>query len=250
MENYLLRVLFDAGLNLGLLIPFFALAFLTTPGARKTAVKPVLLFAAFFTLDIALIFLFKFVRFIPDWGHLNWQGKLLELGWPLLLVALVPAFSPAAVGFRLPGNSRSWRTLLIICVLYAAIAMPLMLYFAKWDPDFANKLPVYAYEGSMPGLGEEFVYRGVLLMLLNQAFGRPWKLAGIQFGWGFVIVTAMFGLLHGIDGTPGKVHIYWSAMIFPVVIGTVLAWLRERTGSVWPGVVFHNFVNLLSTLFS
>jgi uncharacterized protein len=250
MENYLLRVLIEAGLNLGLLIPFLMLAFLSSPAARKSAIKPVLLFTVLFTFDIAVIFLFKLVRFISDWGHMNWQGKLLELGWPLLLVALVPAFSASAVGLRLPENSRSWRTLLITCVLYAVIAMPLMLYFAKWDPDLAKKLPVYAYEGIMPGLGEEFVYRGVLLMLLNQAFGRPWKLAGIQFGWGFVIVTVMFGLLHGIDGTPGKVHIYWSAMIFPVLIGTVLAWLRERTGSVWPCVVFHNFVNLLNTLFS
>jgi len=112
-----------------------------------------------------------------------------------------------------------------------------------------GQLPTFAYEATMPGLGEEFVYRGVFLMLLNDAFGRPWKFAGIQFGWGFIIVTAMFGLLHGIDARgPGDMHIYWSGMIFPVIVGAVLAWLRERTGSVWPGVLFHNFVNVLNHL--
>ncbi|HET7921416.1 MAG TPA: CPBP family intramembrane glutamic endopeptidase [Gammaproteobacteria bacterium] len=56
-------------------------------------------------------------------------------------------------------------------------------------------------------------------------------------------------MLHGVDAKPGAVHIYWHAMIFPVIIGVVLAWLRERTGSIWPGVVFHNFVDLLSIPF-
>ena len=53
--------------------------------------------------------------------------------------------------------------------------------------------------------------------------------------------------LHGIDvKSLHEVHIYWTGIIFPAIIGTVLAWLRERTGSVWPGVLFHNFVNVLN----
>lgn len=250
MEIYLQRVLIDAALNLGLLAPFIAVAVLATKGAAKSAVKPVVLFAVLLMLDIALVFLFKVVSFIPDWGGWNWQGKLLQSAWPLLLVAVVPMFTAEEVGIRLPAEHRSWGVVLVVCALYAVIALPLLLHFAHWKPDFVHKLPVYAYEGTMPGLGEELAYRGVMLMLLNRAFGRPWRFAGIQCGWGFVIVTAMFGFLHGIDATPGKVHIYWTAMLFPDAIGTVLAWLRERTGSVWPCVVFHNFVNVLSTLFS
>ena len=99
----------------------------------------------------------------------------------------------------------------------------------------------------MPGLGEEIMYRGVMLMLLNEAFGRPWKFAGIQFGWGFIIVSALFGFLHGMDApSVDKIQIEWSGMIFPALTGIVLAWLRERTGSVWPGVLFHNFVNVVN----
>ena len=249
MESYVLRVVFGASLNIGLLVPFFALAFLATPGAGKSAVKPVLLWGAFLTLDIALVWLFQVVSVIPAWGHLNWQGKLLELTWPLLLAAWVPACSAERIGLRWPPERRAWRILPVLSALYALIMIPFLLHVAHWRPEFGTRLPAYAYEGTMPGLAEEFVYRGVLLMLLDQAFGRPWKIAGAQLGWGFVIVTAMFGLLHGIDATPGKVHIYWSAMIYPVVIGAVLAWLRERTDSVWPGVVLHNVVNLVNTMF-
>lgn len=250
METYLLRVLIGTALNLGLLVPFFAVAFVTTKGAAESAVRSVVLFAVLLMLDIALIFLFEVVTLVPHWGGWNWQGKLLQSAWPLLLVAVVPMFTAEEVGVRLPAERRNWLIVLAMCALYAVIALPLLLHFAQWKPDFVHKLPTYVYEGTMPGLGEELAYRGVMLMLLNRAFGRPWRFAGIRFGWGFVIVTAMFGFLHGIDATPGKVHIYWTAMLFPAATGVVLAWLRERTGSVWPCVVFHNFVNVLSTLFS
>ncbi|MGA9853514.1 MAG: CPBP family glutamic-type intramembrane protease [Gammaproteobacteria bacterium] len=38
-------------------------------------------------------------------------------------------------------------------------------------------------------------------------------------------------------------------MIFAFIMGVVLAWLRERAGSVWPGVVFHNFANVMNIFF-
>ena len=247
MEAYLEHVVYDAGINLAFLLPLFAVTFFTS-GKSKSALKPVLLFVLLFVLDMACIWLFKWVQFIPNWGHYNWQGKVLETAWPVLLALTVPLFAARRIGLTLPDETRSWRTLLIICGLYVLIGIPVLLLMgAHFGID--GQLPTFAYEATMPGLGEEFVYRGVFLMLLNDAFGRPWKFAGIQFGWGFIIVTAMFGLLHGIDARgPGDMHIYWSGMIFPVIVGAVLAWLRERTGSVWPGVLFHNFVNVLNHL--
>lgn len=246
MADYLLRVLLGAGINLALLLPFFALAYATT--RPRPALNPLLWFGALFVIDMGLVFSFKLGMFVPAWGGFNWQGKLLETAWPVLLALTLPAFSAARVGLTLPADLRHWRTFGIACIGYALIGVPVMLAMgAHFSP--SAPLPAWVYEGTMPGLGEEFVYRGVLLMLLNEAFGRPWKLAGIQLGWGFVIVTAMFGFLHGIDAKPGAVHIYWSAMIFPAITGAVLAWLRERTGSLWPGVLFHNVVNLLNTAF-
>ncbi|MGE5624045.1 MAG: lysostaphin resistance A-like protein [Bacillota bacterium] len=248
MEAYLMRLLAASAINLAFLVPFFAAAYgLTKP---RPGLRPALLFVAFFVLDMACIWLFKLAVFIPSWGHYNWQGKVLETAWPVLLAFSVTAFAPAKIGLTLPREPRSWRILGYTCLLYVLVMVPLLLYLAGGHPKFGADLPAYVYEGTMPGLAEEFAYRGVLLALLNEAFGRPWKFAGIRLGWGFVIVTAMFGFLHGIDATSfGDFHIYWSGMIFPVLTGVVLAWLRERTGSVWPGVLFHNFVNLINTLF-
>lgn len=37
------------------------------------------------------------------------------------------------------------------------------------------------------GFGEEFVFRGYVQSRLNQAFGRPLRLFGIQFGVGLIV---------------------------------------------------------------
>ena len=102
MDDYVMRVGLGVAVNLGLLLPLLALAFLTTRRG-KSAAMPVLLFAVLFALDMALIMSFKLFHLIPDWGHWNWQGKVLEAAWPILLVLLVPvAFPPKEVGLTLP----------------------------------------------------------------------------------------------------------------------------------------------------
>jgi len=249
MESYLERVLFTTAISLALVLPFVVLAYITSRKG-KAALNAVLLFAAFVLLDNACIWLMKVVEFIPDWGHWNWQGKVLEVAFPVLLALALPAaFGAKRMGLRLPENRRSWRETAITCVLYLVVGVPLILLMGNHFGLTADA-PTYAYEATMPGLGEEFMYRGLMLMVLNEAFGRPWKFAGIQFGWGFIIVSALFGILHGVDApSVDKIQIVWTGMIFPALTGVVLAWLRERTGSVWPGVVFHNFVNTVNQFF-
>lgn len=249
MDSYIVRVGLSVAIDLALLLPFILLAFIASRRG-KAAVMPVLLFVVLFAMDVALIWSLKLYMFIPAWGGYNWQGKVLEAAWPILLALLVPvAFPPKQIGLNLPEQPRRWLSLPIACALYVVVGVPLVMWIAGAHLGVGGALPTFAYEATMPGLGEELAYRGVMLMLLNEAFGRPWKFAGIQFGWGFVIVTAMFGFIHGVDIEPGHpqvINIHFLGMIFPALTGAVLAWLRERTGSVWPGVLFHNFVNVVN----
>lgn len=249
MKEYLLHLGLTASINLALLVPLFLLAFLT--GSRPKRYLPILLFALLFVFDMGLVLMPKVVQLIPPWGGWNWQGKVLQIAWPVLLVLFVPAFAAARSGFKFPAERRSWRALPVACMVYLFIGIPaILLLGARFSPGTPD-LPMWVYEATMPGLGEEFVYRGIFLVLLNEAYGRPWKFAGAQLGWGFIIVSVMFGLLHGIDAKSlSEVHIVWGPNMFlPMAIGFVLAWLRERTGSVWPGVLFHNFVNTINDLF-
>jgi membrane protease YdiL (CAAX protease family) len=46
------------------------------------------------------------------------------------------------------------------------------------------------------GFGEEIKYRGYFQSRINAEYGRPWKIAGISFGPGLIVVSLLFGLSH------------------------------------------------------
>lgn len=73
---------------------------------------------------------------------------------------------------------------------------------------------------------EEFVFRGVLLALVDRASPPRWNVAGARIGAGGILLTVAFVSIHGVR--PG------------VLLGIAPAaflylWLRARTGSLaWP----------------
>lgn len=107
----------------------------------------------------------------------------------------------------------------------------------------------------MPGLAEELVFRGVYQSLLNDVFGKPWRLAGAEFGWGLIIAAILFAGFNGLVAVDLQLHarIVLPASIAPFMLSLVSGWIPERTGNVWPSVVGHNLSNIvipLATLFT
>jgi CAAX protease family protein len=94
----------------------------------------------------------------------------------------------------------------------------------RWDPSRAGAYAAsfVAIAGIAPVV-EELVYRGEGFSLLER-YGR----------WVAIVGTAVaFGLGHGlIAGLP-----------ILVVFGLGLAWLRDRTRSVYPGIALHSLFN-------
>jgi membrane protease YdiL (CAAX protease family) len=96
-------------------------------------------------------------------------------------------------------------------------------------------LETWLYQASVPGLVEESLFRGVLLALLDRAFSARCRFAGADFGYGALVVTALFGLLHGFQ--LGTLLGVWPAAL-------LYLWLRARTGSLLVPVLAHNLWNL------
>jgi membrane protease YdiL (CAAX protease family) len=77
---------------------------------------------------------------------------------------------------------------------------------------------------------EEFVFRGVLLALLDRALPQRWRIAGAYIGWGGIALTVAFVALHGLR--PG--------LLLGVLPAALLyLWLRERTGSLFAPIAAH-----------
>ncbi|MEM1106645.1 MAG: CPBP family intramembrane glutamic endopeptidase [Pseudomonadota bacterium] len=201
--------------------------------------KPLWLIAAVVVYVVSYIALTRgFYSFSnPPWASLNWYGKILST-----LVALAVAAIPA-IGFKrsgmtlkqLPGSWTAW--------LFAAVVLGVVTYFAATDGYVSSNLEAKIFQWTMPGLDEELLYRGVLLLMLNEALRSRVTVLGARMGWAALITSILFGAVHGVAFDDGvfQFTLPWSQTLS----GLVLVWIRERTGSVILPILGHNYGNAI-----
>lgn len=107
------------------------------------------------------------------------------------------------------------------------------------------------YEATMPGLDEELFFRGLVLALLKEVFPKKWIVLGAPMGWPVAVITLLFTWLHVLHVGP-DLRPHAETAILPMVsllgFGFLVAWIRERTGSVWWAVFAHNVANVALVL--
>ncbi|WP_374513814.1 lysostaphin resistance A-like protein [Brevundimonas sp.] len=173
-----------------------------------------------------------------DFGasHWNWEGKALAVALSVGVAAVL--------GFRRSGVTwRHYRTglpgALALSAVLVAVFLGLALYFPA-EPADADTLP---FQLTMPGLDEELFYRGVLLLMLNEAFGRPLSVLGAPMGWGALVSSVAFGLTHALGYADGGYSFDAMAMALTGGPALLLVWIREKTGSLVLPILLHNFAN-------
>lgn len=179
------------------------------------------------------------IHFWPsDW---NWEGKALALALSLTVALILGA---RRVGLTLKQDRKGLTGALILSAILAAIFLGLALWFPGQGAD-ADTL---AFQLTMPGLDEELFYRGVLLLMLNEAFARPLRILGAPIGWGALISSVAFGLAHALGYSDGGFTFDALTMALTGAPALLLVWLREKTGSLLLPVILHNFANSISLL--
>jgi len=169
-------------------------------------------------------------------------GVLVQDGILLLIVLAIAGFDRTLLAWRQPVSWPAALKLLGIAivgiyvfeVVYSALAHPgneQGLTPSHWEPSHAaaylvNGLAICLW---VPFV-EETTYRGLGYSLL------------VRFGqWpAIVIVGVLFGLSHGL------------IVSLPVIagFGCVLAYVRARTDSAYPGMILHATFNLIALLFA
>lgn len=96
------------------------------------------------------------------------------------------------------------------------------------------RIPLALMAVSVAPLVEELLFRGVLLSALLQRWGS---------GAAILLSSLLFALLH----VPG---LNWQLIALPdlLLLALALAWLRLRSGSIWPGVLAHGTYNLMAVV--
>lgn len=200
-----------------LMLPLLAVLFdvQRIPGSQR-----VVLVLALLTAQM-LILLFVVYLVAVRWRGASWQ----ELG-------LVP----------LPGRwgGRAVALALVSFPLMGAVAWlqqqvtgqefhnPQITAMAPPAFSWAAYLATLAVAGVLAPLIEEIVFRGLLYRWLRERYG---------FALGVLGSALAFSVLHGVPG------------LIPAIalLGALLAWVYERSGSLWTAVILHGTYNAVVT---
>jgi uncharacterized protein len=167
------------------------------------------------------------------WPTRRWvlAGWLLPLGYALVAYAVVWAIGYGSFGNPafIDGMSKE----------FAVDGLPEPLAIA-WYVVLAGTFGVL--KSCANALGEEIGWRGFLVPRLVRVLSP----LGAVLVSGVVWTTYHVAVLVGADynsGTP----VWWGLSCFAVMamsMSVVMAWLRMRSGSVWPAVILHGSHNL------
>jgi membrane protease YdiL (CAAX protease family) len=178
----------------------------------------------------------------------NWTGKAASV---LLGLVAMRGFrlSRAEVGLQLPRRTTwPWLGFGFAIILFLTLVGSHGLY--RQHIDFETVL----FQATMPGLSEEFAYRGVAYALLMRGFGeeRPRSSAFAAV----LITSCCFGLGHmEPSGVPLPPDFFWMMVRFRAfefgshfLFGALFALMRWRSGSVLAPVLAHGLSNVAGTL--
>src|SRR6185436_12936637 len=79
-----------------------------------------------------------------------------------------------------------------IALLIGVGCLPLLIAW-RYDRPFVHTLLTVSWLVIGAGIGEEVFYRGYIQSRINESFGRPFQLGGLQFGAGLLISSLLFG---------------------------------------------------------
>jgi membrane protease YdiL (CAAX protease family) len=192
--------------------------------------------------DVALTRAYGLMPQLWPAASLNWQGKLLALGLSLLIAAL-PAFGWRQVGLTLAQARGSLRSALPVALGYFGFFLALSQALSG-DPPSREDV---AFQLTMPGLEEEVFYRGILLFALDRAFAGRVRFLGVDWGWGAVLSSALFGLAHAFGYSQGQFTFDAITMALTALPSFLAVWVRMRTGSLLLPILMHNAGNTLMT---
>lgn len=164
-------------------------------------------------------------------------GEVILFGVVLAIIVLISRGLPAREAFALR-PPYSWRRaagigggVLILIFLTNALLDPLLhpareqgLAPTRWEPAHAAAFAANAFALAIVGpVVEELTFRGLGFSLLRRYGDR----------FAIVVVGITFAVWHGLP----------AALPVLFVFGVALAYVRSRTGSIYPCIVLHAFFN-------
>lgn len=132
----------------------------------------------------------------------------------------------------------------IYFMLYVALATAIYLFVPSINVDQEQDIGFDGAKGLM-GLGLTFVSLVVIPPLVEEFLFRGFLFSAFRKYTNLLVTTVAVSILFAMghlqfgNGAP----LLWIAAIDTFILSAVLCAIRERTGSIWPGVIIHAVKN-------
>lgn len=175
----------------------------------------------------------------------NWVGKVAGLLLGVFFVYRNKLISKSEIGWTLKFNKGSAVPVLATLIIVLLIRLFVYLQFERVNPDF--NVETILFQGTLAGICDELLFRGILLAVLNRVFLGREDLGGYSLSFGILISSLLYGLSQGFllqDGFHLQINLI--RILFGFLAGLIAAVLKERSGSLLPAVIFHNLWVLIT----
>lgn len=181
----------------------------------------------------------------------NWSGKIFALLFSILCVVCLKNKLPKdKVGLTTTFKCSSLKPALIFTVCYLSIICIGSFFFQGKLPKTMDEQDILWNSTLMPDFSEEFMERGILLVLLNNIFNKNWVFFGAKVGPGLIFICLLFGLEHGLF-----VNYLFKFSFIPFdflrtvfVSSLAFTWLKERTGNLIFPTIAHFGTEMILTI--
>ncbi len=197
--------------------------------------------AAFLLADILLLYVadFIWVRInLHSTLQWNWFGKILSIIFSCCVLACSP-WLRKNVGLSWRQSAGSAKLSIGCFVVFLGIAISGGLAM----PPTAFSAETLAYQFFIPGIDEELIFRGILLALLEAAFGQSPMSCRLRFEYASLITSLIFGVTHAMSLDDGRFQFSIAVFLTITVWASIVALVRTRSGSLlWP-IILHGVWN-------
>ena len=222
-----------------LLLPLF---WLSRNDWVKHNFKCILLFFVLFVASQVIVYSLQDITFF-DGQVWNWAGKAGELLLGLLFIYTAGILTKKEAGWTVNIRHPKKIAAFIALLLLISFSIQYSLYGFKT----LKSTETFWFELFVPGITEELIFRGVLLGLLNKAYKSRVMVWQTSIGWGLVITAVLFGLVHALKFDGHAIDFKMLYFINSCTVGLLLAFIKEKSQSLLPGMLYHNLLNLVIT---
>lgn len=229
------------------MLPLIAIAYAKS---KKVNSKFLIFFIVYFLADCYIQHFSRQYFSLDAIGlKFSWIGKILSLLLSLIIIFSVNNTHREQIGFTSKSNAKK-QVKFGIFIFLGFLLFDLIFKFILFPKGANFDLETFAFQATMPGLTEELAFRGICFWLLDQTFQPQWNIKDISFGWGFIIVTLLFSVAHGIVLTEDHqlkfdiITIIYLTLISSLSVGL----LRKFSGNLVYPVIGHNMINVLNAL--